>query len=135
MSALALAADPAEDAATAIYARLSLDRNDDAQAVARQLEDCREWCAERRVSVLADLEFTDNDISASRFSKKPRPGYAALLDAVQAGLVRRILCFNIDRLYRRPMELETLIALADRGHLEIVGVVGQSFDLTTPYGR
>src|SRR5262249_19179755 len=40
-----------------------------------------------------------------------------------------------DRLYRRPRELEELIALADQGRVEIVAVEGGELDLSKSDGR
>lgn len=125
----------------AIYGRLSLDRYDDRQKVEGQVDDCLELAEQRGWDVPAELRFLDNDISASRFSTKRRPAYDALLEAVRAGRVDRILCWNADRLYRKPKELEALIELADlraranQPRIEIVSVVGQSFDLSTGGGR
>ena len=55
-------------------------------------------------------EYVDPSISA--FSGKPRPHYAEMLEAVRAGEIDRIICWKLDRLYRRPRELEDLIDLA-----------------------
>src|SRR5438093_8205766 len=78
---------------TAIYSRISEDRQDGA-GVDRQLKDCRTlvkahgWGPAR--------EFIDNNVSA--FQKKPRPQYSAMLAAVKAGEVKRIVVYNLDRL-------------------------------------
>jgi site-specific DNA recombinase len=113
---------------TAIYARISDDRQDGA-GVDRQLEDCRArvdregWGAAR--------EFVDNSISA--FNGKPRPQYLAMLEAARAGEVKRIVAWNIDRLYRQPRELEDLIDLADEGRVSLVTITGD-YDLGTENG-
>src|SRR5437016_3845839 len=100
---------------TAIYARISQDRHD-GQGVDRQRELCRVLAHERRWTV--GEEFIDNSISASRYSKRQRPRYVDLLTAIREGRVTRVLCFKIDRLYRRPRELEDLIDLAEAGKVE-----------------
>lgn len=116
---------------TAIYARISLDRQDGA-GVARQLDDCRSLAA---LKGWGASEFVDNDISASRFSDRPRPAYRAMLDGVQAGSIRRIVVWHTDRLYRQPRELEELLDLAEQDRLQVVTVQAGSLDLNSTDGR
>jgi DNA invertase Pin-like site-specific DNA recombinase len=115
---------------TAIYARISDDRRDGV-GVENQLRTCREWCAVEDWAPAA--EYVDNDVSASVFARKPRKAYQALLRAVEAGDVDRIVCFATDRLYRQPRELEVLIPLAER--VEVRSKVGGVIDLSTAGGR
>ncbi len=116
---------------TAIYARISLDRHDGA-GVARQLDDCRSLAVLKGWDA---SEFVDNDISASRFSDRPRPAYRAMLDAVRAGSIRRIVVWHTDRLYRQPRELEELLDLAEQERLQVVTVQAGSLDLNSTDGR
>jgi site-specific DNA recombinase len=120
-----------EPVTTAIYARISLDRQDGA-GVERQVADCRVLAAERGWGPV--VEYLDNSISASRFSRKPRPAYAEMLEAAQRGDIQRIVCYHLDRLYRQPRELEPIIELADRG-LIVADVEKGDLDLATSDGR
>ncbi len=113
----------------AVYLRQSLDRTGEAVAVARQREDCTALCAERG---WRPVEFVDNDTSAS--TGKARPGYARMLAAVEAGEVGAVVAWDLDRLHRRPVELEAFIDLADRHHLALATVSGD-VDLSTAQGR
>jgi DNA invertase Pin-like site-specific DNA recombinase len=124
-----LAAEGALD--TAIYARISLDDVGDAAGVTRQLTDCRALCERHRWPA---KEFVDNDISASRYTRKRRPEYLDMLDRVRSGELRRVVCYNIDRLYRRVKELEELIDLAEAGAVEIISLEGD-LNLSTGDGR
>ncbi|WP_313861316.1 recombinase family protein, partial [Mycobacterium sp.] len=63
----------------AIYTRISLDQAGQGLGVARQLEDCRALADKLGWSVVKC--FDDNDISA--FSGKRRPGFEAMLDAME----------------------------------------------------
>ncbi len=124
---------PASDGTfTFVYARISLDRRDGA-GVDRQLQDGRSLCARRDWPI--DREFVDNSRSAWRPSGR-RPDYEQLLAAV-AGCARcRVVAYKIDRLYRRPRELEDLIDLGDRGlKIVIATSAGGDFDLSTTEGR
>lgn len=113
----------------AVYLRQSLDRTGEAVAVARQREDCAALCVEKGWQ---PLEFVDNDVSAS--SGKKRPAYEAMLEAIEEGRVSAVVAWDLDRLHRRPVELEAFIDLADRHRLALATVSGD-VDLSTPQGR
>ena len=55
--------------------------------------------------------YTDNDISAS--NGKPRPAYRRMLGDLREGLAGAVIVWDLDRLHRRPKELEEFIELAD----------------------
>jgi len=57
---------------------------------------------------------SDNDISASTRSKKPRPGFDRLLSLIEAGQIKDVYAYSASRLTRRPAEFETLIQLAEQ---------------------
>ncbi len=118
---------------TAVYARISEDRHNGA-GVERQLEDCLAL-ATRKGWELTPTPYVDNDVSASRYSRKRRPQYRDLLGAVREGKVNRIVAWHMDRLYRQPKELEQLIDMAEAGQVEIVSVTGGDLDLGTSDGR
>lgn len=88
--------------AVAIYARISRDPNGDMLGVTRQLEDCRAE-AERRGWTVAE-EYVDDDTSA--YSGKARPAYERLLRDIADGLRDAVIVYHLDRLHRRPIELE-----------------------------
>lgn len=116
--------------AAAIYVRISDDRAGDALGVARQEALCRKLAAEKGW-VVAEV-YVDNDVSA--YSGRPRPAYARMLTDVEAGRRDAVLTVDLDRLTRRPSELEEFIALADRKGLALANVSGDT-DLSTSDGR
>jgi site-specific DNA recombinase len=116
----------------AIYCRISKDDKDDHAGVDRQLADCQEL-AERKGWQIART-YTDNDISASTFTRKHRPGYAALCEDIKNGVVNAVLAYHPERLHRRTVELEEYITLCgDRVRNETV--MGGQWDLSTATGR
>jgi site-specific DNA recombinase len=117
---------------TGIYARISKDRADGA-GVQRQQKECHAL-AKRKGWPVAE-EFVDNSIGASAFTKKSRPRYAELLKAIDEGRISRVVCFKLDRLYRRPRELEDLIDRAEQGRVEVVSVHGGDLDLNSGQGQ
>jgi site-specific DNA recombinase len=98
--------------------------------VRRQEEDCRELALRRGWTVTA--VYTDNDISAS--NGKPRPAYRRMLGDLREGLAGAVIVWDLDRLHRRPKELEEFIELADEHHIALASV-GGDVDLSTPQGR
>lgn len=88
--------------AAAIYARISEDRAGDGLGVARQVEDCQAL-AERRGWTVAEV-YVDDDISAH--SGRHRPGYERMLEDVKDGTRDGVIAYHLDRLHRRPIELE-----------------------------
>ncbi|OBF58153.1 serine recombinase [Mycolicibacterium monacense] len=91
----------------------------------RQLEDCRKLAAERGWPIGA--EYVDNDVSA--FSGKPRPQYAQMLEDLGSGSRDAVIVYNLDRLHRRPAELEDFVALCERVGVSQVATVTADIDL------
>ena len=75
----------------------------------------------------------DNDVSATR--SKTRPAYERLLTDLTLGRVDvAVMTWALDRLHRRPIELEHFIALVERHGIELANVAGD-VDLQTDGGR
>jgi site-specific DNA recombinase len=109
----------------AIYARISADVDGKSLGVQRQLEDCRKLAADRRWQVGA--EYVDNDVSA--FSGKPRREYARMLADLESGARDAVIVYNLDRLHRRPVELEEFVGLCERVGVSQVATVTADIDL------
>lgn len=114
------------------YGRIS--DADDELGVTRQRDD---------INTLASLRFpneplrwyVDNDISASRFSKKPRPAYEQLCEDIKNGIIDGLIGYNLDRVWRQPRVLETFLDLADATSMHAVYTVEGDIDLSTDDGR
>ena len=85
-----------------IYTRISQDRGSEGLGVQRQEEACRQYAAQHGMEVTE--VFSDN--AASAFSGRVRPAYTAMLDRLQARDADAVICWRMDRLHRRPIELE-----------------------------
>jgi site-specific DNA recombinase len=107
--------------AVAIYARISQDRSGEGFGVQRQLKDCRAE-AERRGWLVAE-EYIDDDISA--YSGKVRPAYRRMLDHIRDQERDAVIVWHLDRLHRRPIELEEFVQVC---------AVGGITDVVTLYG-
>jgi DNA invertase Pin-like site-specific DNA recombinase len=116
-------------ASAAIYLRISSDPTGQQLGVTRQRQDCEALCAAKGWT---PVEYLDNDVSAS--SGKRRPAYERMLTDVRDGRIAAVVAWDLDRLHRRPIELESFMALADERHLALATVSGD-IDLSTAQGR
>ena len=105
--------------AAAIYARISSDPTGQRLGVERQLADCREKATAHGWTVAE--EYVDNDISAYR--GKRRPAYERMLEDITAGQRDAVIVYNLDRLTRRPMELELFSNICEAAKLHDVATV------------
>ena len=116
------------------YARISKDDTLEGRGVGRQTDDITDVCA-RNGWDLVDV-LVDNDVSASRYSTKARPGYQRLVELIASGEIDRAVIYDVDRLLRQPRQLEDLIDLCEsrNGTFELHNVHGE-LDLRTGSGR
>ncbi len=101
---------------TALYTRLSKDRGGLSENTMIQERETREYALAQSWPIVG--VFTDSDISASRYTTKPRIGYESLIGAIERGEVEVVLCTEMTRLYRRLDELLILVRLAERSSLK-----------------
>ena len=115
----------------AIYLRISDDKTGEGLGVERQREDCTALCERNGWT---PVEYQDNDISASSFTRKRRPDYERMLADIREGAIGAVVVYKADRLHRRPVELESFIKLADEKGIPLATVTGR-LDLSTAEGR
>lgn len=89
--------------AAAVYARISEDRAEDELGVRRQLADGHAEAARRGWAVAED--YVDDDVSAE--AGHPRPAYERMLRDIGERRRDAVIVWHLDRLHRRPIELET----------------------------
>ncbi len=77
--------------------------------------------------------YVDNDVSA--WTGRRRPAYEALVEAVEAGDVDVVVCWDNDRLVRRPIELEALIPILESADVRVQTVNSGEYDLSTSSGQ
>ena len=116
--------------AAALYARISSDPSGTGLGVARQLEDCQRLAKSRGWTIAE--EYVDNDVSA--YSGVDRPEYTRMMRDIELGLRDAVIVYNIDRLTRRPRELEDFVELAERVQLTTLATVTGDFDLGNDQG-
>jgi DNA invertase Pin-like site-specific DNA recombinase len=111
--------------AVAVYARISQDRDGGRLGVKRQLDDCRAE-ADRRGWIVAE-EYVDDDVSA--YSGKARPAYERMLADIEAGARDAVIVWHMDRLHRRPIELEHFADVCTRAGVSDVKTLHGNMDL------
>lgn len=120
-------------AVAAIYTRISQDSSGEALGVARQEDDCRKL-AESQGLTVAQV-YSDNDASASTYSRKRRKGYERMIADARDGKFGTIVAYSNSRITRRLAELEDLIKLHEQHGTRILTVVSGQDNLATADGR
>ncbi len=114
---------------TCAYPRIGRD----GAGVERQEKECREL-ATRLDWPVAEV-FTDNDISASSFSRKRRTDYERLVEAIQADRIDAVITWDSDRMFRQPSEHEPYMKLCQAHDVQNAAVRVGDIDYDTPIGR
>ncbi|WP_269858767.1 recombinase family protein [Streptomyces sp. RPT161] len=117
----------------AIYTRISKDRTGEELGVQRQGEDNNALATARGIPVDDAHRYVDNDLSATKGGK--RPGYAALMEAVERGEVDVIIVWMLGRLWRNRRERAEGIEKLRKHGVSVLCAKGPELDLTTAAGR
>jgi site-specific DNA recombinase len=115
------------------YARLSQDRKGTSPNCQYQDESYRAYAEDRQYELVGS--YWDDDISASKFSTKPRPGYNNLLASVQDNAAEVMLATEVSRIFRRVLEVLEFIEIASNTTLRWIETTnGRVYDLRTASG-
>jgi DNA invertase Pin-like site-specific DNA recombinase len=123
----------------AIYTRLSRDPGRLSTNTSIQVVECLEevthYARERDLQVEVAVIFEENDISASKYSKKLRPDFRSLIERIKENKIDVIFATEVERLVRQPAEAEQLIDFADTTDLREVHLTSEEgYNLSTPNG-
>ena len=127
------------------YTRISDDQEDEltgdrGAGVARQFEAIEQLClalsGRETVWKIKRPSYEDNDVSA--FKEVLRPAFERLLSDLEAGVIDGIVVYDLDRLARRPKDLERVIEIYDRAAKSrrtlYFRTVHDAIDLSSPDG-
>lgn len=127
------------------YTRISDDQEDEATGdrgagVSRQFEAVEQLClalsGRTPVWTIKDPVYEDNDVSA--FKDVLRPAFERLLSDLADGTIDGIVVYDLDRLARRPKDLERVIEIYDHaardGRTLYFRTVHDAIDLASPDG-
>ena len=104
---------------TAIYARVSSDRQAKEGTIESQLEAVRAFAAQQGWPVDPDREFIDNGVSGTLLD---RPALDRLRDEIAVGQIERVVALSSDRLSRNFIHQEYLREEWERSGCELVYV-------------
>jgi site-specific DNA recombinase len=80
--------------------------------------------------------FEENDIGASKYSKKERPDFRRLIELIEDNKVDVIFATEVERLMRQPAEAGQLIDLAGVADLREVRLTAEDgYNLSTSDGH
>ena len=115
-----------------LYLRISVNRTAEHASIDQQRADCLGLA--KRLGYTRTITFIDEAVSA--YQERARPAYRRLLDhlARRAGTAT-VIAWHLDRLYRRPVDLEQLLDLLDTRPARVETVQAGGFDLNTHEGR
>ena len=99
-------------AGRAAYTRLSSDRGKLSESIPNQRLEEEEYFERHGWPWDESLYFTDNDLSASKYATKARPGYLDMLAAIRAGRVELTLVTEVSRLFRNLADAIELLNAA-----------------------
>lgn len=107
----------------AIYCRISLSRLGDTVKVDEQEVVCRRLADARGWTVDSTHVFKDNSKSAWKPDRK-RPGWDAMLTAIESHQIDAIIVYHGDRLIRAPRDLEDLLDLSQKKGIRLASPTG-----------
>lgn len=113
------------DPFSAIYTRQSVDRIDSI-SVESQAEFCQKEAAGQEVRVYTDKGFSGKNID--------RPAFQELIKDVEAGKVRRVIVYRLDRISRSVLDFANVIHVFQKHHVDFVSTM-EKFDTGTPIGK
>lgn len=107
-----------------IYARQSIDKKD-SLSIEGQIEQCRK-IAGSEAKIFKDKGYSGKNIK--------RPAFTELIKDVEAGKVKKIFVYRLDRFSRSIADFSRLWELLDKHGVEFYSAT-ENFDTSTPIGR
>jgi len=117
------------------YGRKSQNRDKKSQSVPVQLQESNEFNELKNWQPNPSLVFSDDNIPASEYSTKDRPGFEQMCDAIREGRMWTLTVTEVSRITRAMPVAVDFVKLAQQvGGLIIYTTEGKQFDLTTTTG-
>lgn len=115
--------------AAVIYARVSQDSRGNSRSVTEQEHECRAWVTREGWQALG--VWVDNDVSASKYSKKARPGWQSLTERLEQDGVDVLVVWEPSRATRDRRVWAALAAVCEERGIRF-GCNGRVYDLADP---
>ncbi len=109
----------------AIYTRQSVDRIDSISTES-QCEFCKKEVIDGNFRVYTDKGYSGKNID--------RPAFRELMRDIEAGLVRRVIVYRLDRISRSVLDFANVIDVLGKHNVDFVSTM-EKFDTGTPIGK
>lgn len=122
-----------------VYGRLSKNRSGLSTNTSIQVTECLDeaqyYARQQGLKLVVVAIYEENDVSASKYSTKPRPDYLQILEYIKTNQVDAIFATEMERLCRRPREMEDIIDLSEVTDLRYIYFTSDdNYDLRTVNG-
>lgn len=114
-----------EEQIDAIYARQSVDRTDSIS-----IENQIEWCR-HETHGMAYRTYCDRGYSGGNTH---RPGFAAMMEDIKNGRIRRVIVYKLDRISRSLVDFMGIMEQFQRYAVEFISAT-ERFETASPMGR
>lgn len=109
----------------AIYTRQSVERQESI-SVESQVEFCKKEGVGTQIRIYTDKGYSGKTID--------RPAFQEMMQDIEAGKVRRVIVYRLDRISRSVLDFANVIDIFQRNHVDFVSTM-EKFDTGTPIGK
>lgn len=109
----------------AIYTRQSVDRIDSI-SVESQVEFCKKEVVREQIKIYTDKGYSGKNID--------RPSFREMMRDIEAGKVRRVIVYRLDRISRSVLDFANVIEVFQKHNVDFVSTM-EKFDTGTPIGK
>lgn len=109
----------------AIYTRQSVDRADSI-SVESQAEFCKREVIDADIQIYTDKGYSGKNID--------RPAFQEMLADIEAGKIRRVIVYRLDRISRSVLDFANIIEVFQKHNVDFVSTM-EKFDTGTPIGK
>ena len=109
----------------AIYTRQSVDRIDSISTES-QAEFCKKEVIGQKLKVYTDKGYSGKNID--------RPAFQELMRDIEAGIIRRVIVYRLDRISRSVLDFANVIDIFQKHNVDFVSTM-EKFDTGTPIGK
>lgn len=109
----------------AIYARQSVDRIDSI-SIESQVEICKKEVNGQKIKIYTDKGYSGKNTD--------RPAFQELMRDIEAGIIRRVIVYRLDRISRTVLDFANMIDIFQKHKVDFVSTM-EKFDTGTPIGN
>lgn len=109
----------------AIYTRQSVDRIDSI-SVESQADFCKKEVSSGQFKIYTDKGYSGKNID--------RPAFQKMMQDIEAGMIRRVIVYRLDRISRSVLDFANVIDLFQKYQVDFVSTM-EKFDTGTPIGK